>query len=67
MHPSLTKAAVSAAAAIAEVQAAAEYLAAAMERIHGGEWRVAINHEGEFVTVARRRGNRPITPKPEVA
>lgn len=54
---------ISAEAAMAEVRAAAEYLSGAMQRIHGGNWRIQIEHEDLFVMIARRRDRQPISPK----
>ncbi|MBD9640760.1 hypothetical protein IB277_31165 [Ensifer sp. ENS07] len=63
----LLQATVAASAAIAECSAAAELLARAMERAHGGSWRIQIDHEDEVAIVARRHHRGPLTPKPEVA
>ncbi|KSV72927.1 hypothetical protein N182_28785 [Sinorhizobium sp. GL2] len=63
----LLEAAVSASAVIAECRAAAELLARAMERAHGGSWRIQIDHEDEIAIVARRPRRGPVTPKAEVA
>lgn len=65
MHATLIKAACTGSAVLAEVEAAAKRLADAMERAHGGSWRIQIEHENEFVMVARRRDRGPINPKPE--
>lgn len=65
MHPSLTKAAVSATAAMAEVQAAANYLAEVMHRIHGVKFDIDISHVSLFILIANRTGDAPITPRPE--
>ncbi|WPE22504.1 hypothetical protein [Shinella zoogloeoides] len=67
IHPSIVKAALSATNEMAEAQAAANYLAETMQRIHGGMWRVKINHVNECVTVSRRIGSGRVSPKPEVA
>ena len=67
IHPTLAKAAIAAAAAQAEVRAAAEYLAEAMQRIHGGEWNIDIEHEHRFVMIAQRRERARIVPKREIA
>lgn len=42
---------------IDDIKAAAEFLAETMQRVHGGDWRVTINHRVEFITVARRRSS----------
>lgn len=44
------------------------YLAHLMGEIHGGEWRVEINHECEaaFVLIVPADEKLPIQPKPEV-
>ncbi len=67
IHPTIVRAVLSAVAAEAEVRAAAEYLAEVMLRIHGGNWRIDIDHEARFIMVVDRRGDRRIPPKPEVA
>lgn len=67
LHPILIKAALSARAPLAEVDAAAAYLAEVMGRIHGGTWRIDICHETCFVVVAKDCGEGPVKPKPEVA
>lgn len=36
-------------ASIAEARQAAEQLATIMQKIHGGEWRVVVDHSNEFV------------------
>ncbi|WP_432346644.1 hypothetical protein WMC41_00585 [Shinella yambaruensis] len=66
MHATLIKAACTGSAVFAEVEAAAKCLADAMERAHGGRWRIQIEHEHQFVTVARIRDRGPIKPKPEI-
>ncbi|MBB4407069.1 MULTISPECIES: hypothetical protein [Agrobacterium tumefaciens complex] len=64
LHPSIVKASLAAKAAEMEVQAAAEYLADAMARIHGGKWKIDIAHEHHFVMIFNRaRDNDPIKPK----
>lgn len=40
----------------------AEALCEKMQEIHGGNWRVQIDHDAEFVMVARR-ADRPTAPK----
>lgn len=65
MHATLINAAYAGSAALAEVETVAKCLADAMERAHGGRWRIQIDHEYEFVTVVRRRERGPINPKPE--
>lgn len=67
IHPDLIKATLAASAAQAEVCAAAEYLADAMRRIHGGSWRIQIDHEVRFVMIVDRNNDEPVTPKPEIA
>ncbi|UXS31344.1 hypothetical protein FY152_04245 [Agrobacterium tumefaciens] len=64
LHPSLVKATLAANAAEMDVQAAAEYLADAMARIHGGKWKIDVSHEHHFILIVNRaRDNDPINPK----
>ncbi|MDG4675652.1 hypothetical protein P9A16_31625 [Shinella sp. 838] len=42
-------------------------MAEAMERAHGGRWRIQVDHEHQFATVARLRDRGPVKPKPEIA
>ncbi len=58
---------VAANAAMAEINAAAEYLAEAMKRLHGGNWRIQIDHEDALVVICQRATRGRPTPKPEVA
>lgn len=67
IHPAIVKATISAAAAEAEARAAAEYLAEVMQSIHGGSWRIDIDHEVRFIMIRDLRDDRRVTPKPEVA
>ncbi|OJY66444.1 MAG: hypothetical protein BGP09_31460 [Rhizobium sp. 60-20] len=67
MHPAITDTKMAAHIAIGEVEAAAEYLAQLMARLHGGNWRRQIDHNLGFVLVAEKPDNRPITPKRERA
>jgi hypothetical protein len=66
-HPIVTTATVAAAAAVAEVQTAADLLAEAMRKIHGGSWRVQVEHESTFVMVAQIGDKSRVKPKPESA
>ncbi|MGB3814040.1 MAG: hypothetical protein WA950_12515 [Shinella sp.] len=66
IHPSIAQAVLSATVAQAEVRAAADYLAEAMKRIHGGNWRVSIDHMSQLVTISRNFIEPPAKPKPEV-
>ncbi|NSX87647.1 hypothetical protein G6L86_18750 [Agrobacterium tumefaciens] len=64
LHPSIIKASLAANAAEIDVQAAAEYLADAMARIHGGKWKIDVSHEHHFILIVNRaRDNDPIKPK----
>lgn len=65
MHATLIKAVCEGSAVFAEVEAAAKCLADAMERAHGGRWRIQIEHEHQFATVAIIRDRGPVKPKPE--
>lgn len=66
MEALLTQATTLANSSIAECDAAAKQLGQAMQRVHGGVWRIQIDHEDELVVVARdRRKDPPIAPKPE--
>lgn len=67
IHPALIKASLAANAAEAEVQQVAHYLAELLRDIHGGNWRVNINHSSLFVCIAYDFSDRPAEPKPEVA
>ena len=60
IHPALLEAARSATTATAELKAGLDLVAGVMERIHGGRWRVQIDHEEGFVLVARRIGRPEI-------
>lgn len=35
-----------------EIQQVADYLAGLMREVHGGDWRVSVNHENRFVMIA---------------
>lgn len=37
-----------------QIEAVAKHLAILMEEVHGGSWRVQIDHENEFLMVAKR-------------
>ncbi|QRY69104.1 hypothetical protein JVX98_12800 [Ensifer sp. PDNC004] len=67
IHASLIKAAVSASGAMAEINAAAEYLAEAMKRIHGGSWRIQVDHDDALVVICRRSERGRAAPRPEIA
>lgn len=67
MHDALIRAACTADAVFVEVRTAAKRLAEAMERAHGGRWRIQVDHEHQFATVARLRDRGPVKPKPEIA
>lgn len=63
----LANARVSADASIFNVQVFANALRDMLQRIHGGRWRIQIEHEEGLVLIARR-GDRDITaPRPEVS
>lgn len=49
---SLSSQVLSGVAAAEEIQQVADYLADLMRGVHGGDWRVAVNHEARFVMVA---------------
>lgn len=69
--PLLTKAVKDATAAQRRIQRVADLLAGLMKDMHGGDWRVSINHECDaaLIVVAPRsaRSHKPFTPKPEIA
>jgi len=67
MHPEIIKATLSATSAEMEVRAAAEYLAEAMKRIHGGLWKIDIDHVAGFILVSDRSPAGRSAPKPEAA
>lgn len=54
MTATFTKDILAARAAEAEVRMAAEYLADAMKRFHGGDWRIDISHEVGYVLICDR-------------
>lgn len=45
------------------INIAAAGLARMMQAAHGGDWRVQIEHDAEFVMIARRADRRPAQPK----
>lgn len=69
--PLLAKAVKDATTAQKRIQRVADLLAGLMKDMHGGDWRVSINHECDvaLIVVAPRsaRGQTPIVPKPEIA
>jgi hypothetical protein len=69
--PLLTKAVKDATAAQKRIQRLSDLLANLMQDMHGGDWRVSINHECDaaLIVVAPRsaRGQTPMAPKPEIA
>lgn len=67
IHPAIVRAALSAVAAEAEVRVAAEYLAEVLERIHGGSWRIDVDHQSRFVIICDHGDDCHVTPKPEIA
>lgn len=71
IHPAIVQAALSAEAAKTRVERLAGILEKLMEEIHGGDWRVSIEHgaDAAFVLVAPRSEcrQRPRSPQPEVA
>lgn len=50
---SISRAVVSGVGKHAEVQAAADHLAAIMAEIHGGDWRVSIDHGNTFILIVQ--------------
>ena len=42
------------AAAALQIERDAAFIATAMALIHGGDWRVQIDHQAEFVAIVRR-------------
>lgn len=48
------------------IRVMARIMSEMMQEIHGGEWRVKIDHDSRFVFVAERLRDAPISPKPEV-
>lgn len=50
-----------------EVRDLAEQIARAMRRIHGGVWRVSVNHDTCFVVVSRDFSGAPAGRNPEGA
>lgn len=58
----LTDAVAHADAKMATARLLAEALCEKMQKIHGGSWRIQIDHEAEFVMIARR-ADRPASPK----
>ncbi|WP_313526407.1 hypothetical protein [Shinella sp.] len=69
--PILTKAVNDAVAAQKRIDRVADLLASLMQDMHGGDWRASISHECDaaLIVVAPRsaRGQKPFTPKPEIA
>jgi hypothetical protein len=69
--PLLTKTVKDATAAQKRIQRLSDLLANLMQDMHGGDWRVSINHECDaaLIVVAPRsaRGQTPMAPKPEIA
>lgn len=64
IHPSLVRATIGAMAEEAEVRIAAQYLAEVMRDIHGGNWKIDICHEHQFIMIVNRaRDNDPVKPK----
>lgn len=63
-HPSFTKAALAGAAVVAEIEATAAHLEQLMRDIHGGHWRIDIDHTAGFVLVVRH-GDLPCRPASE--
>ena len=54
LHSDISKQFSQAASAIEEVRAVAEYLAELMRGIHGGDWRIQIDHDIEFIFILPR-------------
>ena len=54
LHSDILKQFSQADTAIEEVRAAAEYLMELMRNIHGGAWRVQIDHDVELIVIVRR-------------
>jgi hypothetical protein len=54
LPPCLQKLALTGRNAADEVQAVASYLAELMRDIHGGDWRIQIEHEHELIVIASR-------------
>ncbi|WP_313611008.1 hypothetical protein [Rhizobium sp.] len=53
LHPDLKRQLIGGADLLAEVEQVANYLADLMQEIHGGDWRISVNHENCFAMVAR--------------
>jgi len=53
LHPDLQRQLIGGADLLAEAEIAARYLSGIMQEIHGGDWRINVNHENCFAMVAR--------------
>lgn len=53
LHPDLQRQLIGGADLLAEAEQAARYLSDLMQEIHGGDWRISVNHENCFAIVAR--------------
>ncbi len=58
LHSDILKQFSQADTAIEEVRAAAEYLMDLMRNIHGGTWRVQIDHQVGLIVIVRRPGQK---------
>lgn len=65
-HPLILVAAAEAPAKMKRVERVAEMLTKLMQDIHGGGWRIQIDHEVRLIVIAEK-SERAIAPKPEVA
>lgn len=66
MHSLILAAAGEAPAKMKRVERVAEVLTKLMQEIHGGGWRIQIDHEVRLIVIAEK-SERKIVPKPEVA
>lgn len=53
LHPDLQLQLIVGTDLAAEVEQAARYLSELLKEIHGGDWRINVNHESCFVLVSR--------------
>ena len=53
IHPDLNRLLIGGDDLLSEVDQISKYLAGVLSQIHGGKWRVSVNHENCFVIVAR--------------